>query len=87
MSINEDLEDRLRDITATVLGVEADLLSGSSSPETVPAWTSLRHLALIAAIEEEFSIQFSLAEIHSAQRFGDLQRILMERTTQQSGRV
>jgi acyl carrier protein len=82
---NEDLDERLREISATVLGIDSDMLSESSSPENLAAWTSIRHLSLIAVVEEAFSIQFSLAEIHGAQRFGELRRIVSERVTERSG--
>lgn len=72
----EVLTERLREVAATVLGTDPDELSDDSSPETVDSWTSLRHLSLVAAIEETFAVQFELQEIHAAHRFGDLRRIL-----------
>jgi acyl carrier protein len=83
---NDDLDDRLREVSATVLGVDSDMLSESSSPQNLATWTSIRHLSLVAAVEEEFSIQLSMEEIHAAQRFGELRRIVIERLTQRSGR-
>jgi len=77
--MNDEFEERLRDVTATVLGVDPDLLSDGSSPETLAAWKSVRHLSLIAAVEEAFSIQFSMAEIHATQSFGALRQIVSER--------
>jgi acyl carrier protein len=76
MTTNQDLDERLRELAATVLGIDADLLTDSSSPETLGDWTSILHLSLIAAVEEEFSIRFSLSEINSSQRFGELRRIV-----------
>jgi acyl carrier protein len=84
MMENDDLDERLREVSAVALGVDPDLLSEATSPENLAAWTSIRHLSLIAAVEEAFSIQFSLAEIHATQRFGELRRIVAERVTQRS---
>lgn len=81
---NDDVEARLREVSATVLGVDSDLLLESSSPDTLAAWTSIRHLSLIAAVEEEFAIQLSVPEIHAAQRFGDLHRIVADRLIERS---
>jgi acyl carrier protein len=86
MTTNQDLDERLRDLSATVLGVDPDLLTEGSSPETLGEWTSLRHLSLIAAVEEEFTIQFSLEDINKSQRFGELRRIVAERLEQRPGR-
>ena len=56
----------------TVLAMAADIfrvpisdLSVSSSPETIEAWDSLNHLALVLAIEQEFMIQLSPEEIET----------------------
>jgi acyl carrier protein len=86
MTTNDDLDERLREVSASVLGIDADLLTETSSPETLGDWTSIRHLSLIAAVEEEFSIQFSLAEINGSQRFGELRRIVAERLGQRTAR-
>jgi acyl carrier protein len=80
MSMNDQsIDDRLREVAAAVLGVDTDVLSEASSPENLGAWTSIRHLALIAAVEEAFAIQFSLTEIHKAQKFGELRQLVAER--------
>ena len=53
--MNDDLEERLREIAGTVLGVDPDVLSDGTSPETLGGWKSVQHLSLIAAIEERQS--------------------------------
>lgn len=87
MTMNEDLDERLRELSASILGIDADILTADSSPDTVGDWTSLRHLSLIAAVEEEFAVQFSLADINSSVRFGALRQIVAERLRQRSGRA
>jgi acyl carrier protein len=84
MTTRNDVEARLREVSATVLGVDSELLSQSSSPENLAAWTSIRHLSLVAAVEEEFAIQLTVPEIHAAQRFGDLHRIVADRLIERS---
>ena len=74
--MSDDIEMRLHELTATVLGVEPDILSDDSSRATLPNWTSVQHLSLIAAIEEAFSIHFSIADIYAAQSLGALRNIV-----------
>ena len=76
--MDDDLEDRLREVAATVLGVDSDVLSDDTSPETLAAWSSVQHLSLIAAVEEAFAIRFSMAEIYATQSFGALRHIVSE---------
>ena len=84
MTTNDNLDERLRELCAAVLGIDTDVLTDSSSPETLGDWTSIRHLSLIAAVEEEFSIRFSVPEINSSQRFSELRRIVVGRLAQRT---
>ncbi len=74
----DDIDRRLADVAGTVLGVEPDLMGDTVSPETLGSWTSVVHLSLIAAVEETFTIHFSVAEIYAAQSYGALRRIVLE---------
>ena len=76
--MSDDLEMRLYELTAVVLGVEPDILSDETSPATLPEWTSVQHLSLIAAVEEAFSIHFSITDIYAAQSLGALRNIVSE---------
>ena len=78
MNTETSIDERLRSLAAMVLGAEADEISDDSSPDTLLAWSSVRHLSLVAAVEEEFAIRLSMADIHAAQRFGELRRIVAE---------
>jgi acyl carrier protein len=84
--MNEDLETRLHEVAATVLGVDPDVLSDDTSPETLSDWTSVQHLSLIAAVEEAFSIHFSIADIYAARSLGALRNIVSEHVNRGSVR-
>ena len=50
------MEDTLKDVMATVLGIVADSINEDTSMDTVEAWDSIKHMNLVLAIEEEFGI-------------------------------
>ena len=50
-------------------------------------WTSLRHLSLVAAAEEAFSIHMSVAEIYASQTFASLRNIVSEHVLRASKRL
>ena len=50
-------------ILSKMLNVPQVQLSLDSSRDTVAAWDSLKHLHLMLALEEEFGIEFSDAEM------------------------
>jgi acyl carrier protein len=73
---DEDIDLTLREVFATVLGVDADGISDETSPSTMHEWTSLRHLSLVAAAEEAFSIHLSIEDIYASQTFGALRGVV-----------
>jgi acyl carrier protein len=58
-----ELEERLKDILQSVLGLDASSLKDDDGPTTISGWDSVTHLNLILAIEAEFGIQFDTQEI------------------------
>jgi acyl carrier protein len=49
-------ENKLKQVIATILNVEASSINEDSSMDNVPAWDSLRHMNLVLAVEEEFRL-------------------------------
>lgn len=48
---------------ADVLGVNAAAIDEDSSPDTIATWDSLRHMNLMLALEEEFSVKLKDEDI------------------------
>lgn len=69
----------LRDIVADVLDVRPEEISDAFGPETADRWDSMNHLRMITAIEDEYGIRFSMAEIQSIDSFGMLGRLVAEK--------
>jgi acyl carrier protein len=53
----------LRQLMADVFECDAALITPESTPDTVPAWDSLRLLDLILAIEQQANIEISPDEL------------------------
>ncbi len=63
-------------------GIFADVFqySGAITPETspddIPRWDSLRHIALVTALEDAFSISLSMDEMMEIHSVRDIQAVL-----------
>jgi acyl carrier protein len=57
----EQTDTRARVLRAVshIMGVPADQLGDASSPDSIAAWDSLRHMNLMLSLEEEFGVRFS----------------------------
>ncbi len=53
------MENRIKEVVASVLNIDVDSIDDTTSPDTVVGWDSLKQMNLIVALEEEFEISFS----------------------------
>jgi acyl carrier protein len=76
MSAYIEIEDRLTQTVAEVLGVTPDLLSEESSPSTISSWDSLSHLSLVIALEQEFGVNLSAEQVLAMRNMRSIRTIL-----------
>ncbi len=57
------MENKIKEIMASVFGVEVSKINEDTSPDTLEEWDSLKHMNLVVALEEEFNIEFEGDEI------------------------
>jgi len=57
------LTEQVRETMATVFMVDVDELPENISQLNYPRWTSLYHLTLLLALEEEFGTSFAMEEM------------------------
>lgn len=69
----------LTDVIARVLEEPADSLNDESSRDNTHNWTSLRHVALMVAIENEYKIRFSNPEMAALRSIVDLRAALTDK--------
>lgn len=63
---------KMQDIFRDVLDNEEIVLTESTSADDIEEWTSLTHVQLITAMEQEFAIHFKLQEMMSWQDVGEI---------------
>lgn len=73
------MSNRLINLFATVLSVDAGALNDESSPVNTAAWDSVTNMMLVATIEEEFGIELTSDEIVQMSTVGNARKILQKR--------
>jgi len=57
------MEQRIKNVMASVFNLEENEIGNDASPDTIEQWDSLRHMHLIVGLEEEFGVTFKEDEI------------------------
>ena len=54
-----DVKDKILAVMAAVFEIGVFNIPENAAPELIDEWDSLKHMSLIVALEEEFSIRFT----------------------------
>lgn len=70
------MENDLKRLFADILDIPESDVNDELLGDDVDTWDSMNHLRLITALEQEFSIQFSMDEIQSVTGYATLRDIV-----------
>lgn len=70
------MPDTIARIFGETLGIDPLLVTDDVSPDTAPKWDSLTSLALVASLQEAFSVEFSTTEIMAMRTVGLVRKVL-----------
>ena len=68
---------QLYQLIGKVLGVDPATLSEDSNAQNTPKWDSLRHIEVVFAMENAFHVRFTMPEIASLRKLGDIRQLLI----------
>lgn len=66
-------------LIANVLEVDPASLNEESNSQNTPKWDSLRHIEVIFAMENAFHVRFTMPEIASLRKLGDIRNLLVSK--------
>jgi acyl carrier protein len=72
----EEIFRRLTPLFRDVLDNPGLALTDESSRLNTPAWDSLAHINIIAAVQDEFHVQFSLGELEHLGTVGEMAQLV-----------
>lgn len=67
------ISDRLKGVLLRTLRIDDFPFVDATTADEVPGWDSLRHLTVIAAVEDEYGIRFRSREVLRLRNVGELQ--------------
>lgn len=57
------MNEKIKNIIASVLQIDDSTLEDESSPDTIEGWDSINQMNIVMALEEEFDIEFTEEQI------------------------
>ena len=67
-----EIYERLNAVFRDVFDDETLTVNDSTTAHDVEGWDSLRHITLLAAVEDEFDIEFSMGQTVSMKNVGEM---------------
>jgi acyl carrier protein len=71
----DEVTERVRTLVAEVLGVPRSSVMPELGRDAVPQWDSLGHLRLVTALEAEFAVRPTMAQIAAIRTVRDLAQL------------
>ena len=69
-------ENKLKNIFCEVLGLPVQEITDALAYNTCAQWDSLKHLQMVAMLEETFDIEFEMDDIIAMENYGKVKEIL-----------
>lgn len=74
------MEERIRQLFATILQVDLDRIRDDSDPATLERWDSMQHLILVSSFEEEFGVDVDPEEaVAMYANFAVFKKVVMQK--------
>ena len=74
------MEERIRDLFATMLQIDAAAVNDGTTPAQVDRWDSMQHLILVSGFEEEFGVDVDPEEaVDMYKDFATFKRVVLHK--------
>ena len=75
----EELFERLNTVFQDVFDDEDITVTDTTTADDIEDWDSLEHINLMAAVEQEFGIKFTMGQIVTMKNVGEMANIILEK--------
>ena len=73
----EEVFEKLNEIFQDVFDDSTIVVEDKTTSEDIDGWDSLEHINLLATIEQEFGIKFSMGQVVTMKNVGEMADIIM----------
>ena len=73
-----EIYNRLNEVFREVFDDDSITVNAETTDADIEDWDSLTHIQLIAAVEDEFGVKFSMKQVSSMKNVGEMAQILAD---------
>ena len=73
----EEVYERLNEVFQDVFDDDSITVNPETTSEDIEDWDSLEHINLVAAVEQEFGIKFTMAQVVGMKNVGEMVDIIL----------
>ena len=74
------MEQRIRELFATILQISPERISDASEPGSLEVWDSMQHLILVSGFEEEFGVDVDPEEaVDMYKDFATFKKVVLQK--------
>lgn len=73
----EEIFEKLNEVFRDVFDDDSITVTDTTTANDIEEWDSLEHINLLAAIEQEFGMKFSMGQVVSMKNVGEMADIIM----------
>lgn len=73
----EDIYERLNQVFQDVFDDDSITVNPETTSEDIEDWDSLEHINLVAAVEQEFGVKFTMAQVVGMKNVGEMVDIII----------
>ena len=76
----EEVFKRLNEVFRDVFDDESIVVNETTTSADIEDWDSLEHINLLAAVEQEFGMKFSMGQVVTMKNVGEMADIILSQT-------
>ena len=73
-----EIYNRLNEVFREVFDDDSITVNAETTAADIEDWDSLTHIQLIAAVDDEFGVKFSMKQVSSMKNVGEMAQILAD---------
>lgn len=75
----EEIFEKLNEVFRDVFDDEEIVVGEETTAADIDGWDSLEHINLIAAVEQEFGVKFTMGQVVTMKNVGEMARLIEEK--------